>query len=338
MSIQNYPKEESLERIYRLFRGDTLNQAPGSLTGQQFSSDEALSRLAQLLQGNIAGETAQLPSSISVNGGTELAANGHLVVDGIGGKDGYYAEVSDALQNLPFGKTLYILSPPTVDGNGRPIYNESGTDYGTITVPSEIRVKGIGEPNIILHANTIWSLDDAMIDGVRLTKGSGTAIRSRSSGDLFITNCVLSCTIDTVGGVSADIIIQGCRASNFIFNIDHAGTISIVGNAFRDSADINITGAITGTIRIENNSGIKSLVLNSSGPPIIYLNANTIGVAFTITQNPLYLIGSGNTFIGTVTCANAFDPNSLGNLFCNNSYFGGIPANLSVDGTTGNYG
>jgi hypothetical protein len=65
MTIVNYPKEESIERIYRIFRGDTLNQAVGSLTGAQYSSDEALSRLVQLLEGQIPGETAALPSTIS---------------------------------------------------------------------------------------------------------------------------------------------------------------------------------------------------------------------------------------------------------------------------------
>lgn len=67
--IKRYSVKEALNRIYRLFNGTTPpSDAPGSLPGIIYSEDEAWSRIAELWGGSLPGETATLPSSISVPG------------------------------------------------------------------------------------------------------------------------------------------------------------------------------------------------------------------------------------------------------------------------------
>ena len=69
MTIQRYSIKESWNRIYRLFRGDVPpSDAPNSLPGEVYSEDTALSRLAELFAGSLPGETASLPSAITVPG------------------------------------------------------------------------------------------------------------------------------------------------------------------------------------------------------------------------------------------------------------------------------
>lgn len=66
MTIQKYSAREALDRIYRLFRGDTLADTPEVLTPPIYSEDESLSRLAELLNGSLPGESAVLPSAVSI--------------------------------------------------------------------------------------------------------------------------------------------------------------------------------------------------------------------------------------------------------------------------------
>jgi hypothetical protein len=64
MTIRRYSIKESLNRWYRLLRGDTItNDEPGSLPGPQYSENESLSRMVQLWNGEIPGETLVLPTT-----------------------------------------------------------------------------------------------------------------------------------------------------------------------------------------------------------------------------------------------------------------------------------
>ena len=59
---QRYDVREALDRIYRLLRGDILsNDAPDSLSGTRRSTNEIASRLAELMQNSLPGETFTLP-------------------------------------------------------------------------------------------------------------------------------------------------------------------------------------------------------------------------------------------------------------------------------------
>lgn len=58
---QRYSSNESLERVRRVLSGEDLNDQPGALPGQIFSSDENLSMIAKLLQGTLTGETFKSP-------------------------------------------------------------------------------------------------------------------------------------------------------------------------------------------------------------------------------------------------------------------------------------
>ena len=50
--MAKYAWNEAIERIYRKLRGDTISNAPEVLDDGQFSSDEALSKIAEILQGS----------------------------------------------------------------------------------------------------------------------------------------------------------------------------------------------------------------------------------------------------------------------------------------------
>lgn len=76
MTVQRYSIKEALNRIYRIFRGDTLsNDAIGSLDGDVYSEDEALSRFAELVQGSLPGESFALP----VGTPSTPYVHGHLI-------------------------------------------------------------------------------------------------------------------------------------------------------------------------------------------------------------------------------------------------------------------
>lgn len=68
MTIQHYSIKEALNRIYRLLRGDPfVNDYPDTVSGDLYSHDEALSRIAELLGNSLPGETARLPSTVIVS-------------------------------------------------------------------------------------------------------------------------------------------------------------------------------------------------------------------------------------------------------------------------------
>lgn len=64
---QKYDARESIDRIYRILKGETLsNDAPESLPLPRYSTDELLSRLAELLQGSLPGETLTIPTAADI--------------------------------------------------------------------------------------------------------------------------------------------------------------------------------------------------------------------------------------------------------------------------------
>lgn len=50
--MAKYAWNEAIERIYRKLRGDTISNSPEVLYDGQYSSDEALSNIAEILQGS----------------------------------------------------------------------------------------------------------------------------------------------------------------------------------------------------------------------------------------------------------------------------------------------
>lgn len=59
---QRYEIKESLERLYRLLRGDTLaDDSPNTLSGPSRPENEILSRIAELMQGSLPDETFTFP-------------------------------------------------------------------------------------------------------------------------------------------------------------------------------------------------------------------------------------------------------------------------------------
>lgn len=50
--MAKYAWNEAIERIYRKLRGDTISNAPEVLTNSQYSADEALSGITEILQGS----------------------------------------------------------------------------------------------------------------------------------------------------------------------------------------------------------------------------------------------------------------------------------------------
>jgi len=67
MTRQRYSIKESLNRILRSFQGKAVpTDEPNTVPGIVLSEDEALSDLAELLDGSLPNETATLPSAITV--------------------------------------------------------------------------------------------------------------------------------------------------------------------------------------------------------------------------------------------------------------------------------
>ena len=63
-SSQIYESREAIDRIYRSFRGDVLTtDSPNSLPGTRRPIEDVLSRLAELIQNSLPGETLTLPAS-----------------------------------------------------------------------------------------------------------------------------------------------------------------------------------------------------------------------------------------------------------------------------------
>ena len=89
MTVQRYSIKESWNRIYRLFRGDVPpSDAPDSLSGEIYSEDTALSRLAELFAGSLPGENAILPSAVAVEGTRgNFTATGTIIAEDIIARD-----------------------------------------------------------------------------------------------------------------------------------------------------------------------------------------------------------------------------------------------------------
>ena len=65
---KKYNIKEAVNRIYRVLKNSVSpDDAPESLSGQVLSVDEALSKLAELFEGNLAGETFTLPTGAEIN-------------------------------------------------------------------------------------------------------------------------------------------------------------------------------------------------------------------------------------------------------------------------------
>lgn len=76
MSRQRYPIVESLNRLLRLFQGETVNEVPGTLPPEVLSEDAALSDLAELINNSLPGETFAWPQSFIDAGGVAGFATG----------------------------------------------------------------------------------------------------------------------------------------------------------------------------------------------------------------------------------------------------------------------
>lgn len=66
MARQRYDIKESLNRFLRLWQGNApSSDAPGSVTGEILSEDEAWSDIAELFGGSLPGETLTLPGAVA---------------------------------------------------------------------------------------------------------------------------------------------------------------------------------------------------------------------------------------------------------------------------------
>lgn len=92
MTRQRYSIVESANRILRSLKGTAIpSDAPNTLSGEALSIDEALSDIAELLEGSLPGESGTIPSGItapvaslpsattSAKGAVELATNAEAV-------------------------------------------------------------------------------------------------------------------------------------------------------------------------------------------------------------------------------------------------------------------
>ena len=85
MTIQKYSIEEALDRIYRVWKGSTpSDDSPFSLDGEKLTWNEAISRLAELMQNSLPGETLTLPANAVISTGSFTVAHDVLHANGIG--------------------------------------------------------------------------------------------------------------------------------------------------------------------------------------------------------------------------------------------------------------
>lgn len=64
MARQRYPVVESINRLLRIFKGETPNETPGAVTGEILSENEAWSDIAELLNDSLPGDIFVLPQSM----------------------------------------------------------------------------------------------------------------------------------------------------------------------------------------------------------------------------------------------------------------------------------
>lgn len=74
MARQRYSKKESINRILRSWKGTAIpSDIPDTLSGEVLSEDEALSDLAELLEGSLPNETLFTPDALSMRYGEIFA-------------------------------------------------------------------------------------------------------------------------------------------------------------------------------------------------------------------------------------------------------------------------
>jgi hypothetical protein len=121
---KHYSKEESINRILRVLIGSPApNDAPGTLAGSVISIDEAISKLAEVLEGNDAEEQFYLPDTAAV----ENLTVDQLYTEDIDVNDTVSANVLDASRIEIGTGTFYAgfgrvsvggISDPDSHGNG----------------------------------------------------------------------------------------------------------------------------------------------------------------------------------------------------------------------------
>lgn len=291
MSIKNYPKEESLERIYRSLRGDTLNQEEGSLTGSQYSSDEALSRIAQLMQGQIPGESGALPSGISADG--LGLGNYGLVVDGIGTKENHYATLGEAAQNVAAWETIFVTS------------DTAETITQTINVPRGVRFFGTKKYySIVMPAGMIFSCE-------KYFSAQNLFIGQNSTNDVFqVENKDHSWFTDCFFYKYQSGAIIG---ENSLAPVGSTGKIWITNCQFEGNGDIiNSTDEtlIGGYKYYLNNADVdvggNTIVLNSNNTKFYAKSCRLPDI--DIIKIPAETKMIGNNIIGTLTSTPAWSP------------------------------
>ena len=102
---QRYSENESLDRILRSLLGDTLNEAPETLSPPKRSKNESLSQIAEVLDGNLEGEEARLPTAFSKYGAVYTSNNqagtAQSLASGTATKVTGFAGVTDASSITP---------------------------------------------------------------------------------------------------------------------------------------------------------------------------------------------------------------------------------------------
>ena len=64
MTRQRYSVKESLNKIIRLFQGETISELPDTISGEVLSEGEALSDLTELFNNSLPNQTFSLPIAI----------------------------------------------------------------------------------------------------------------------------------------------------------------------------------------------------------------------------------------------------------------------------------
>lgn len=139
---KKYDIKEALNRIYRALVGSVVStDAPGTVPGEILSTDEAISKIAELAENNLAGQTGQVPdgwtvpaagiaqATTTVAGKVELATNAETIT----GTDTERAVTPASLQAKQASTTaLGLVQKATV------AQAEAGTDNDTVVTPEGV--------------------------------------------------------------------------------------------------------------------------------------------------------------------------------------------------------
>lgn len=162
MTRQRYSTKEALNRILRIFQGKTEpDEAPGAVTGELLSENQAMSDYAELIDNSLPGETFAFPtsmdSSTTKRGTLETATNAEAL-----------AGTDTARAVTPAGLAAHLNANIGGTAEYGEIYNNSTGTVVVVTSTSWAKITGSFSADALSSDNIApdWANDKVTINKV----------------------------------------------------------------------------------------------------------------------------------------------------------------------------